>query len=64
MLGIPLEQTFRAGQLNLLYQYWIHTEAIDRLSPSAETVLNTPSHHRVHHGANPQYLDKNYAGRS
>ena len=44
------------------YQYWIHTEAIDRLDPTSEAILNTPSHHRVHHGANPQYLDKNYAG--
>lgn len=62
LLGIPLHQTARAGQLNLLYQYWIHTELIDRLPPAGEAVLNTPSHHRVHHGANPQYLDKNYAG--
>lgn len=62
ILGLRPEQIARAGQLNLLYQYWIHTEAIDRLSPAAEAVLNTPSHHRVHHGANPQYLDKNYGG--
>lgn len=62
LLGFPLQQTARAGQLNLLYQYWIHTEAIDRLDPTSESVLNTPSHHRVHHGANPQYLDKNYGG--
>ena len=38
--------------MNLLYQYWIHTEAIRTLGP-AEEVLNTPSHHRVHHGSNP-----------
>ena len=62
LLGVPLHRTARAGQLNLLYQYWIHTEAIDRLDPTSEAILNTPSHHRVHHGANPQYLDKNYAG--
>ncbi len=62
LLGFPSNKTFRAGQLNLLYQYWIHTEAIDRLHPKAEAVLNTPSHHRVHHGANRQYLDKNYGG--
>jgi len=62
LLGFTPAQTLKAGQLNLLYQYWIHTEAIDRLPPMAEAVLNTPSHHRVHHGANPQYLDKNYAG--
>ena len=62
LLGFSPALTAKAGQLNLLYQYWIHTETIDRLAPPVETVLNTPSHHRVHHGANPQYLDKNYAG--
>jgi sterol desaturase/sphingolipid hydroxylase (fatty acid hydroxylase superfamily) len=62
LLGYPIAVTRRAGQLNLLYQYWIHTEAIDRLPALAEKVLNTPSHHRVHHGANKQYLDKNYGG--
>ncbi len=62
LLGFSPAQTAKAGQLNLLYQYWIHTEAIDRLPAPAEQVLNTPSHHRVHHGANPQYLDKNYGG--
>ena len=62
LLGFSPAQTAKAGQLNLLYQYWIHTETVDRMSPPAEAVLNTPSHHRVHHGANPQYLDKNYAG--
>ena len=56
LLGFPGKTTMRAGQLNLLYQYWIHTEVIDRLPPGAEAVLNTPSHHRVHHGANRQYL--------
>ena len=61
-LGIPAHHVAKAGQLNLLYQYWIHTEAIDRLPKPVEAVFNTPSHHRVHHGANPQYLDKNYGG--
>lgn len=46
---------------NLIYQFWIHTRFIDRLG-WFEKVLNTPSHHRVHHGVNPQYLDKNYGG--
>jgi len=54
--------TAKAGQLNLLYQYWIHTEAIDKLPEPIERVFNTPSHHRGHHGANQQYLDKNYGG--
>ncbi len=62
LMGFTPAQTAKAGQLNLLYQYWIHTEAVDRLPPPVEAVLNTPSHHRVHHGANPQYLDRNYAG--
>jgi len=62
LLGIAPRHAARAGQLNLLYQYWIHTEAIDKMAPPAEAILNTPSHHRVHHGANPQYLDKNYGG--
>ena len=50
------------GGVNLIYQYWIHTEAIDRMPKWFEAVMNTPSHHRVHHGTNPQYLDANYAG--
>jgi sterol desaturase/sphingolipid hydroxylase (fatty acid hydroxylase superfamily) len=47
--------------LNLIYQFWIHTKFVRRLGP-LEFVLNTPSHHRVHHGVNDEYLDKNYAG--
>ena len=47
--------------INTLYQYWIHTELIDRLGP-LEAVLNTASHHRVHHGTNVEYLDRNHAG--
>ncbi len=50
------------GGVNLLYQYWIHTEAIDQMPRWFEAVMNTPSHHRVHHATNPRYLDKNYAG--
>ncbi len=62
LLGIPYSATRRCAQLNLLYQYWIHTEAIDRFPAPVEKVMNTPSHHRVHHGSNQQYLDKNYGG--
>lgn len=47
--------------MNLLYQFWIHTEAVSNLGP-LEYILNTPSHHRVHHGRNPYCIDKNYAG--
>ena len=54
-------QILTAYSLNLLYQFWIHTELIGRLGPF-EWVFNTPSHHRVHHGANVEYLDRNYAG--
>jgi len=46
---------------NLLYQFWIHTKIIDKLGPF-EYIFNTPSHHRVHHGVNEPYLDKNYGG--
>lgn len=48
-------------QFNLLYQFWIHTEVIRSLGP-LEFILNTPSHHRVHHGRNRYCIDKNYAG--
>lgn len=51
-----------AGAVNLLYQFWIHTEAIRKLPSWFEFVFNTPSHHRVHHGINPEYIDKNHAG--
>ena len=49
------------SSFNTLYQFWIHTRTIGRLGP-LEWVLNTPSHHRVHHARNPKYIDKNYAG--
>ena len=62
LLGFRYSTFVKARQLNLLYQYWIHTEAIDRLPDWVEKIFNTPSHHRVHHGANKQYIDKNYAG--
>jgi len=57
----PLLIAFVAS-LNLLYQYWIHTELIDTLPRWFEAVFNTPSHHRVHHSVHPKYLDANYAG--
>ncbi|MFT4658036.1 MAG: sterol desaturase/sphingolipid hydroxylase (fatty acid hydroxylase superfamily) [Candidatus Aldehydirespiratoraceae bacterium] len=62
LIGIPTNHVAKAAQLNLLYQYWIHTELVDKLPKPIEAVFNTASHHRVHHGANPQYLDKNYGG--
>jgi len=48
--------------VSLIYQFWIHTELIGRLPAPVEAVLNTPSHHRVHHGRNVEYLDRNYGG--
>ncbi|MBI1364949.1 MAG: sterol desaturase family protein [Alphaproteobacteria bacterium] len=61
LLGFhPLMLAF-VGGVNLIYQFWIHTEMIDRMGP-LEWIFNTPSHHRVHHATNPRYLDSNYAG--
>lgn len=62
MLGMTLEQFTVCYALNLVYQFWIHTRAIGRMPAWAEWILNTPSHHRVHHGVNPEYQDRNYAG--
>lgn len=59
LLGIRPELIETSRQINLIYQYWIHTDAIRTIGP-LEEVLNTASHHRVHHGANKQYLDKNH----
>ena len=60
-LGFPPAMFLTCSSVNTLYQFWIHTRAIGRLGP-LEWVFNTPSHHRVHHGRNPRYIDKNYAG--
>ncbi len=59
LAGISPELVATARGVNLLYQFWIHTETIGRLGPP-EGVLNSPSHHRVHHGSNSQYLDRNH----
>lgn len=62
LLGFhPLLVAF-VGGVNLIYQFWIHTETIDRMPKWFEAVFNTPSHHRVHHSTNPRYLDANFAG--
>ena len=50
------------GAVNLVYQFWIHTQAIKKLPRGIEFIFNTPSHHRIHHGTNPRYLDSNYGG--
>lgn len=62
LIGFPPAMVFFCAGLNLIYQFWIHTEAIGRMPRWFEFVMNTPSHHRVHHAVNPRYLDKNYAG--
>lgn len=59
LLGAPLEVMLIMEAVSLLYQYWLHTELVGRLG-WFELVFNTPSHHRVHHGRNLQYMDRNY----
>jgi sterol desaturase/sphingolipid hydroxylase (fatty acid hydroxylase superfamily) len=61
MIGFPPAMVFLMKGISLVYQFWVHTEAVRKLGP-LEWVLNTPSHHRVHHATNPRYLDANYAG--
>ncbi|MGD2132128.1 MAG: sterol desaturase family protein [Maricaulaceae bacterium] len=62
LLGVHPVIVGFVSALNLIYQFWIHTEAINKTPGWFEAVMNTPSHHRVHHATNPRYLDKNYAG--
>jgi sterol desaturase/sphingolipid hydroxylase (fatty acid hydroxylase superfamily) len=61
LLGFDPLLLITVHSVNLLWQFWIHTEYVDRLGP-LEWVLNTPSHHRVHHGRNVRYLDRNHGG--
>jgi sterol desaturase/sphingolipid hydroxylase (fatty acid hydroxylase superfamily) len=61
ILGFPPLMFLTLSAFDTLYQFWIHTRVIGRLGP-LEWVLNTPSHHRVHHACNPKYIDRNYAG--
>ncbi|NWG46235.1 MAG: sterol desaturase family protein [Alphaproteobacteria bacterium] len=61
LIGFPPAMVIFFSGLSLVYQFWIHTEAIGRMGPF-EWIFNTPSHHRVHHATNPKYLDANYAG--
>ena len=62
LLGIHPAIIVFVMAINLLYQFWFHTETIDKMPRWFEAVMNTPSHHRVHHGRNARYLDCNYAG--
>ena len=61
ILGLPPLMFAIFNALNLLYQFFIHTELVNKLG-FLEIFMNTPSHHRVHHGKNKKYIDKNYAG--
>ncbi len=62
LLGIPPWLVFASFSVNLIYQFWVHTERIGIMWRPFEFLFNTPSHHRVHHGMDPEYLDKNYGG--
>lgn len=62
LIGFPPALIVFQKGVNLVYQFWIHTEQVRRLPAWFEAVMNTPSHHRVHHATNPRYLDRNYAG--
>lgn len=61
LIGVPPAAVVTVGSLNLIYQFWVHTEHVRRIGP-LEWVLVSPSNHRVHHARNPEYLDKNYGG--
>jgi sterol desaturase/sphingolipid hydroxylase (fatty acid hydroxylase superfamily) len=61
VIGFPLEVIITVSAANLIYQFWVHTQHVRRLGP-LESVLMTPSHHRVHHAQNERYIDRNYGG--
>ncbi len=62
LLGFHPVMILAQMSISLIYQYWIHTELIKKMPNWFEAIFNTPSHHRVHHATNPQYLDRNHAG--
>ncbi len=62
LLGFDPAMIITMISVSLFYQFWIHTRAVDKLHPWFEAVFNTPSHHRVHHGSNVRYLDRNHGG--
>jgi len=62
LLGVPPAVVFVLYGCNLSYQFFIHTEAVGKLHPWIEYWFDTPSNHRVHHGRNPQYVDRNFGG--
>jgi sterol desaturase/sphingolipid hydroxylase (fatty acid hydroxylase superfamily) len=64
LLGVAPAMIMISAGINLVYQYWVHTETIDRMPRWFEAIFNTPSHHRVHHGSNREYLTRTTAGSS
>jgi sterol desaturase/sphingolipid hydroxylase (fatty acid hydroxylase superfamily) len=62
LLGVPPWMVFTCFSINLIFQFFVHTERVARLPAAIELIFNTPSHHRVHHASDPEYLDRNYAG--
>lgn len=62
LLGFDPTVILAIAGIDTLYQFWIHTEAIHKMPKWFEYIFNTPSHHRVHHGKNDSYIDKNYGG--
>lgn len=62
LLGVPPAVVMFLLAVDLAYQYFVHTESVRRLPAWFEYVFDTPSNHRVHHGRNPEYIDKNYGG--
>jgi sterol desaturase/sphingolipid hydroxylase (fatty acid hydroxylase superfamily) len=62
LLGFPPAMILTAEAISLIYQFWIHTEVVKKLPRPIEWLFNTPSHHRVHHGKNVAYLDRNHGG--
>lgn len=61
LAGTPVHVMISVGTLNLVYQFWVHTQHVDRMG-MLDYLLVTPSNHRVHHAKNPRYIDKNYGG--
>ena len=62
LLGVPPWMIYFVFSINLIWQFHLHTEKIEKFPRWWEFIFNTPSHHRVHHGSDPIYLDRNYAG--
>ncbi|MCS6794667.1 MAG: sterol desaturase family protein [Raineya sp.] len=60
-IGIPPVMVFTMTSISLIYQFFLHTQMVKKLG-FLEYFMNTPSHHRVHHGVNLKYLDKNHGG--